>query len=103
MKCNLSFVPAWLFIFPCLSKEYIFCSDALERIFLAAPFIDFFPEEDILEVHHHLRNLYDAFTESPLADGVDKKEPLFHDDLTEIKWLIRRYGLPDWDLSWRYV
>mmetsp|Transcript_14970 Transcript_14970/g.22515 ORF Transcript_14970/g.22515 Transcript_14970/m.22515 type:complete len:1308 (-) Transcript_14970:8-3931(-) len=98
----IGFLKAWLNVIKDREWTYDYTnkSDALERIFLAAPFIDFFPEEDILEVHHHLRNLYDAFTESPLADGVDKKEPLFHDDLTEIKWLIRRYGLPDWDLSW---
>lgn len=79
-------------------------SDALERLFLAAPFVDFFPNADMIEVHEYLTELYSAFLSTPPpADDPDHKELLLRDDLCEVNWVIKRYGLPDWNVCWSFL
>lgn len=70
---------------------------------MAAPFLEHFQEQDILSVHGYLNDLYDAFTSPPVPDEQDPKQALFPDHLLEIRWVVTRGDMPDWDVHWQLL
>lgn len=74
----------------------------MDRLFLAAPFIDHFSGEDILAVHTALDRLYVAFTTS-VPDDADPKEPIYPDDFQEVEWTVKRKNSPDWTVVWSLI
>lgn len=77
-------------------------SESLDRLFLAAPFIDHFHGEDLLAVHTALDRLYVAFT-STIPDDIDLKQPIYPDDFQEVEWTVRRKNCPDWTVVWSLI
>lgn len=74
----------------------------MDRLFLAAPFIDHFIGEDLLAVHTALDRLYVAFT-SQAPDDMDLKAPIFPDDFQEVEWTVKRKNSPDWTVVWSLI
>ena len=56
----------------------------------------------MLAVHAALDALYDAFT-TTLPNEPDPKRPYHPDDISEVKWVLRRENLPDWTVLWSYA
>jgi hypothetical protein len=81
------------------SHSSLSLSESLDRLFLAAPFIDHFFGEDLLAVHTALDRLYVAFT-TTVPDDADPKLPLFPDDFQEVEWKVTRKNSPDWTVVW---
>lgn len=100
----VSFLMKWLQIIK--EKEWTYnynvVSEAIESIFLAAPFLECFHDNDIVIVHKYLNELYDAFISKPCDDGPDDNQPIFRDDLAEINWELRRQGFPNWDVKFHF-
>ena len=92
--------------------------EALNCIFTAAPFTDYFEEADLVPVFRHLNALFNAFmnpvpAEVPSTPAATPLQPDFQppsateapchfDDLSEITWILKRDGLPDWNVTWSY-
>lgn len=101
----ISFLHHWLEVIK--DREWTFdyrnTQSALDSIFLSAPFLEIFDEEDIVDVHKLLIEVYDVFTGLPTPDLPDPKSPINGDDLLEIRWVFRRHELPDWSIHWQYL
>jgi hypothetical protein len=101
----ISFLHHWLEVVK--DREWTFnyrnTQSALDSIFLSAPFLEIFDEEDIVDVHKLLIEVYDVFTGPPTPDLPDPKSPINGDDLLEIRWIFRRNELPDWSIHWQYL
>lgn len=94
-----------LFSFCCSCSNFdLLCSvsESLDRLFLAAPFMDHFEGEDLLAVHTALDRLYVAFT-TPVPDGQDPKLPIYPDDIQEIEWTVKRKNCPNWSVIWSHI
>jgi hypothetical protein len=101
----ISFLHHWLEVIK--DREWTFnyrnTQSALDSIFLSAPFLEIFDEEDIVDVHKLLIEVYDIFTGLPTPDPSDPKLPIHGDDLLEVRWIFRRNELPDWSIHWQYL
>lgn len=100
----LSFLHHWLSVLKDREWTYDYrnTASALDSIFLAAPFLEIFDAEDIVEVHSLMVELYDVFTGTPVADPPDPKLPINGDDMIELRWVFKRSDLPDWNIHWQY-
>ena len=100
----LSFLHHWLAVLKEREWTYDYRNtpSALDSIFLAAPFLEIFDAEDIVEVHSLMVALYDAFTGPPIPDPPDPQSPVNGDDMLEIRWVFKRSDLPDWNIHWQY-
>lgn len=100
----LSFLHHWLSVLKEREWTYDYRNtpSALDSIFLAAPFLEIFDAEDIVEVHSLMVNLYDVFTGPPVPDPPDPKLPVNGDDMLELRWTFKRNDLPDWNIHWQY-
>jgi hypothetical protein len=63
--------------------------------------LDYFENQDLLEVHRYLNELYEAFSGKSIPDDKDNKVPIFQDHLLEVKWVLTRADMPDWDVHWQ--
>lgn len=101
----ISFLHHWLEVVK--DREWTFnyrnTQSALDSIFLSAPFLEIFDEEDIVDVHKLLIEVYDVFTGPQTPDPPDPKSPINGDDLLEIRWVFRRNDLPDWSIHWQHL
>jgi hypothetical protein len=75
---------------------------AVDRLFLAAPFMAHFQGPHMLAVHAALDALFTAFT-TPLKDEPDPKRPYHPDEVSEVEWVLRRDNLPSWTVLWSYA
>mmetsp|Transcript_9641 Transcript_9641/g.14517 ORF Transcript_9641/g.14517 Transcript_9641/m.14517 type:complete len:1159 (+) Transcript_9641:48-3524(+) len=101
----LSFLHHWLEVVKDREWTYNYRNtpSALDSLFLAAPFLEIFDSEDIVDVHQLLIELYDAFTGTPCSDPEDPVSPINPDDLIEIRWILQRADLPDWNIHWQFM
>lgn len=95
--------------------NYLDTNEALVSLFLAAPFMDHFHEDDILTVHGHMTTLFSAFIGEDMTQNQVKLEhplPMHPEDIHEIHWTLVRnptnssFESSDdsiWDISWNYM
>lgn len=95
-----SFLHAWLEAVKDREWTYNYWDtrEALSSLFLAAPFMDHFHEQDVLEVHGHLCALFEAFATLDMQDdaatGRQGQLPVHQERLGEIHWTLAREGRP---------
>ncbi|CAE7752587.1 unnamed protein product, partial [Symbiodinium microadriaticum] len=101
--------------------NYLDTGEALVSLFLAAPFMDHFHEDDILAVHGHLTALFEVFVGVDMMGKHDTRKnplPLHVEDIHEINWVltipgdlafdggsgpIYPPGDKKWDIKWSYM
>ena len=104
----------------------VICRSALSSILYAAPFYTYFDAADANSVYNEMNRLFVTFmnptdispsqsngcfpfavnsSANPLHGNTDMSKdelPYYADDLSEIHWVLKRDGLPDWDVTWSY-
>jgi hypothetical protein len=80
----------------------VVCREAIEKLFLEAPFMVYFKGHHMLAVYAALEALFHAFT-TPLKDEPDPKRPYHPDEVSEVEWVLRRQNLPNWTILWSYA
>jgi hypothetical protein len=104
-----AFLHAWLEVVKDREWTYNYWDtrEALSSLFLAAPFMDHFDEDDVLEVHGHLSTLFEAFAvvdmQFPTTSQTSKAPlPAHPEKLCEVHWTLTKVGAPSWDITWGF-